>query len=889
MYDDALSSTLVAAAAELPEDQTPLTEDDASEIFNFDIVRQKTQKILDEPLYWFPIRHHSPFTAYHVEQAIRDRHPEIVFMEAAENTQHMIEYITESTSKPPFAVYANYVDDGNSMGLAGIETPDKTIMPRYSGYYPYLSYSPEYRVLMVCKELGIPVVFVDLSLQATKLDSTLYARSVGSTPTTAATGKKSMSGELLQPDWSSHMGMSRLTRSLVRTGNYKNFNEAWDDLFESGRQKSYEAFRYDLAMWCGAVRTTRSRISMLKDNTIARERYMWHSIQSELQARRLSMDQAMMVCGGFHIFLNRNDSSPVIQRPPGTQQVTLVPFQYYNFSEASGYGAANRAPKFYERLFRHIQESGIDAGYDKALAGHTATVLRKMRERKLPYASTDVGINALYTASAMLMLRPRNKPTLDILRESLLSGLVKDDLELTKESPILQVMAAAEIGRSEGRVSRNTGQVPLVADFLYQRSAISDRMKAELEAGQLSHPLRVRLRSDLQVGEQVEIFLNYVESRRANAFLRRLELLGIHWCKYSRITSHSEGTHPNVITWVCAIDSTARLTTIITKKSVLGETVEAAALTLFVNQMAAVGIFADKLARMISRAVDLDFLYYLPQLETRMQHALNTDTNTKSLTVCTTTLLGVVQLARAVAYPADTLLDLTRQAYLRACLSLPTAGNCVESEQLAMIDTVGKLLKLGLGDILGVFDLSVCYKYLGVAYRQTSVPFMRGAFAGYMLVHKQAGIEIVLRDVRDYIQSGGSSLRDGGEYIAGVMSTVGDGLQQGLQEVVAAVDDLFQAASDDQFTTLLPRARQGFQRLAAGLKRQVADQVLARYNKEARKQMAAAGVYTPAASKKAAAEAVAEPAAPVVQLDPMLVAAWTAVDHQTTQLMESWL
>ena len=47
-----------------------------------DVVRQRCADVLEQGLYWFPVRHHSPAVARHVEQAILARRPKVVFLEA---------------------------------------------------------------------------------------------------------------------------------------------------------------------------------------------------------------------------------------------------------------------------------------------------------------------------------------------------------------------------------------------------------------------------------------------------------------------------------------------------------------------------------------------------------------------------------------------------------------------------------------------------------------------------------------------------------------------------------------------------------------------------------------------------------------------------------------
>src|SRR4051794_6714341 len=101
----------------------------------------QVDRILAEPLYWFPVRHHSPTIARHLAGAIRARKPKIIFIEGPHEAQAMIEFVIDSKTRPPVAIYSSFRDDSAvPAGAVGIEG----VPPRYSIWYPIVSYSPEY-------------------------------------------------------------------------------------------------------------------------------------------------------------------------------------------------------------------------------------------------------------------------------------------------------------------------------------------------------------------------------------------------------------------------------------------------------------------------------------------------------------------------------------------------------------------------------------------------------------------------------------------------------------------------------------------------------------------------------------------------------------------------
>ena len=62
--------------------------------------------------------------------------------------------------------------------------------------------------------------------------------------------------------------------------------------------------------------------------------FMWQTIARTLADRGIPPEQAMVVCGGFHLFLDRADPTPAPAIPQGTVSVTVVPYSYFRISGA---------------------------------------------------------------------------------------------------------------------------------------------------------------------------------------------------------------------------------------------------------------------------------------------------------------------------------------------------------------------------------------------------------------------------------------------------------------------------------------------------------------------------------------------------------------------------
>ena len=115
-----------------------------AERLDADALRARVDAVLAEPLYWFPIRHHSPAVARHLEAALRARKPKVLFLEAPAETAELFAHVVDKKTKPPVALYTSYRDDANLLGLAGVRSPAPDIPFRSGVWYPMLPYSPEY-------------------------------------------------------------------------------------------------------------------------------------------------------------------------------------------------------------------------------------------------------------------------------------------------------------------------------------------------------------------------------------------------------------------------------------------------------------------------------------------------------------------------------------------------------------------------------------------------------------------------------------------------------------------------------------------------------------------------------------------------------------------------
>lgn len=794
-------------------DPTPAVLDGLAEA---DAIRARARSVLDEALYWFPVRHHSPTVARYVEQAIRERRPKVIFLEAPTEVQHLLPHVVDGGTKPPVALYTSFRDDDNRLGLAGIASEAEDIPPKFPSWYPLVAYSPEYITLKTAHKLGIPVVCMDLPHYG------LLARGEE-----AVTPKTSDAEAVTRSDFYA---------ALARAGGYRTFTEAWDTLFERDTL-DLEAYRTQLALFCAAVRHTTDPARIAADDTLPRERHMWRTIQRTLADRGLSEADGMVVCGGFHLFLDRDDPTDPPSLPEGTVHTTLVPFSWFRISEQSGYGAGNRAPGFYDQL--HTDRKAGRPAFE-TIARHTVAVLARARREGEHLAAADT-ISVVHHAHLLAQLRGRPEPVLDDLHDALITCCIKGDPTVDGIG-LRKAMAHVDVGTRLGRVSSEVGQLPLVEDYYGELSRL------EL-AGLLDHEAYTPLTLDKRDPRDAE----------RSAFLNRVRYLGVPIGEVKRtgdVFGQSIFKERWALRWSPKIDDA------LIERTLDGDTVAAAALHRLTANLAKAHHDAGACCTELLAAVDMDLSAMVLHAEQAAGEAIDEDGRFGSLA---TAVQALAVLDRYAAYRAlsrvhlDALLE---RAYDRACFALPEAVGTPDEEH----ETLFAGLRV-LGELVLQRDSLDPERFASNCRSAASlctIPRLRGAFLGIAVEIKQAPPSILADALRAHADGLPEARIAMGDFLDGVLAVSKLAVLLGARDLVAILDEVLASVDAETFLQMAPRLRTAFARLHDRQRAALADQVAQRHG------LRAEAVTETLSISAGAAALVAE------------------LDAQTARILDSW-
>ena len=769
----------------------PLNQAAGELALDLDALRARVDEILSEPLYWFPVRHHSPAVARQLETVILHARPRVVFIEGPAEAQDLIPHIIDPKSKPPIAIYSSYRDDDNVLGLAGIASAAEDVPPRFAAWYPLMAYSPEYVALLAAKKVGAEAVFMDLPHHALIRPRSKVA---GPDPPT------------VEPESDRLLAESGFFRRLAVVAGYRSWPEAWDTLFE-GRltDADPEVLRRELTFFCAAARATTAPEQIEADSTRPRERFMLRTIRDTLQDRKVKPEQALVVCGGFHLFLDRDDPEPPPEPPAGTVYTTVVPYSFFRVSELSGYAAGNRAPQFYQTCWE-LARSGHTGDL---LAQHVTAILAQARKEGEPLSSADA-IAACQHAEMLARLRGRSLPVLDDIHDALVTCCCKG-VPHSEGTHLLRAIDTANIGNKIGRVTDALGRLPIVNDFYAQLD--------ELDLGDLLGREK-RLTLDLDKRQPLD--------ERRSVFLHRLRFLGI---EVGGLTDAPTGdlATGTIFREKWALRWGPQIEPALIEQNLYGDTIEAAVLARLRQQLAQEGLHAGRTCTRLVQAIDLDLPNLVRQVEEACGRAIDADSRLASLSQALGRLCVLERYAVYRNLRRDVLADLIVRCFDRACFSIVEVIAAPEEQQPEVVAALLSLAEVVLQGERKGLERALFAEHVRKAAAETRVPFLRGVFLGLLAELRELGPEQLAAEVSALARAPADRMVTAGDFLDGILAVSRTSIMLGADVLIGAVDELLRAAEWEAFLTMLPRLRGAFERLHQRQREALAERVAQRY------------------------------------------------------------
>ncbi len=439
--------------------------------------------LITPEIIYFPIRHHSPACAWHLEQTIQERKPSAILVEGPASFTPLIPLILHEKTRAPVAVYTSFVGEEPKDAVAPIAQLGP---PRFAAYYPFCDYSPELVALRAGAAIGASLRFIDLD----------YPDQIQAEQNALLdTGAPRVESLLAERQFK----RSRFLQNLARRAGCRDHNDLWDHLFETRLTSSpaisdgWGQFIRDVASWCFFARSDSTEEELKADGTPSREAAMAACIREELaKAAAAKSGTLLVVTGGFHTvalpgLVKGKGAQPKSAKARNTT-TCLVRYSFEQLDALNGYGAGMPSPFYYDQVWRAAKDGENAQEPFTDLAAKILVQLGQLtRRKKLASALSPADeIAGLEQARRLAALRGHPGPTREDLLDGVRSCFVKGSIDAEGEM-LLGLARHTLTGTSIGEVPPEAGVPPIVENFRLMarelRLNISDsvRRKASMD------------------------------------------------------------------------------------------------------------------------------------------------------------------------------------------------------------------------------------------------------------------------------------------------------------------------------------------------------------------------------------------------------------------------
>lgn len=717
---------------------------------------------LDAPVLYYPVRHHSPACARHLEQVIEAYDPDCILVEGPENANDLIPVLTDPETKAPVALYYAYRDDTGLLGEKG---------ESYRCYYPFLDHSPELVALRAAAERKIPGKFMDLP----------YARILLAT--------RDLRSDAEKQNYASdrYLAANRFQQILCEKAGVRHFEEFWEKYFESAGLKLSDQDFVDLMnTYCLLSRQHTPRMELEEDGCLAREAHM---VQRIREAGK-TYQKVLVVAGGFHIWglLHPEQvDTPTVKLPEHGQSVYPMRYTMPAADALAGYASGMPAPGFYADLWTALHEEGDP--WERVILDYLVKTGRKLRRKGATISAFDETC-ALDQARGLAQLREKAAPGLYELQDAVLSCFVKGEATLSGLEPV-EILRDLVTGKTVGQLCSGALVPPLARDFDLQ--CRKHRLKQES-------------------GTQQELILSIFSNekhRDVSRFLYQTEFLECGFAKRKKGPDLRRRRDRNLIREIWDYRWSASVDAALIEHGVSGATMAEACATELRQRMAAANR-AEEGADLLVQGFLMGIGDTADALAGRMDELLITDGDFASLCAACISLNTLEEWHHQYGesgtydYPA-----LLRRCFARVMQMLP-AQNRVDDRHVHGVQQACMLIYQVTGRENFAAQREPLLRAFELLIQQNPIhPGLHGAVLGLLYGNDPAWKSAIDGVIRGYLKGTPGMMRQSASFLQGLFYTARDLLLVD-SEFLRQVDELLCELTDEDFTALLPELRLAF-------------------------------------------------------------------------------
>lgn len=645
----------------------------------------------------FGIRHHGPGSARSLLRALEETRPDCVLIEGPPDADALIPLAAHPDMRPPVALL--------------VYDPEA---PRFSAFYPFAEFSPEWVAIRWAVANEVPVRFIDLpqahqlaerKAEEERLRKLLEEMAAKSAEEHAAEGAAEDAGDSEEADEDDDdenkrdAGASPEAASsegagaggedaaacvappprveldplswLARAAGHEDGERWWETMVEH-RSEGVPVFEA-IGEAIGALRAELSPVELGPPEDREREARREAHMRRAIRAAEKEFACVAVVCGAWHVpalaegvSTEKADTALLKSLPKTKVAASWAPWSYANLARSSGYGAGIESPGYYEYVWR---VNALPHATARRLAiGWQVKVARLLREEGWDASSASV-IESVRLAETLCALRERPLPGLRELQEASQSVFLMGDpfaLRVIGEKLL--------IGGRLGEIPDCAEAVPLQRDLTALQKSL--RLKVSADSKDMDLDLR-----------------NETDMARSRLF-HRLNLLGIHWAAPLDMQKGKGSFHEF---W--RLQWAPELAVKVIEASLWGTTVEGAA-SVFAHDAAAKTEALPGVSRLMRAIMFCDLPDAMRRLMRRLENLAAVSGDAIAL------LEAIPPLAETLRYGSVRKLDpelvghVVDHLVARSCLALP--GACVSLADEAAEEMAPRLDRVN--EAIGMLD-----------------------------------------------------------------------------------------------------------------------------------------------------------------------------------------
>lgn len=766
-----------------------------------DAIRALGARLIGDALIVFPVRHHSPACAWHLQQLLNSTPVSAVLVEGPRSYTRHIAQLTHAEARMPLAIYSYVVFERQGEGLAR----------RRAAFYPFCDHSPELVALRHAQAHGIAARFIDLDfeeLASVEVDADSDGEGDGE------------ARSLL--DERRFQRSQYITELATRLG-CRNGEELWEHLFEvPAARRSLHEHVAAIAAYSHLARISCPREQLQADGTLAREAEMARNVRDALAQRAPGAGAVLAVIGGFHAVVLHEllDAAPgdhsgtpsgarldepasveCASQPAEDSGSAIIRYSFDRLDRLNGYAAGMTSPAWHQQLWERQRQ------HDKAGVVNAARVRREvalavlldialeLRQRHGLTLAMPTVAAAYEQALRLAHLRQRPAPTRDDVLDAVTSCFVKGDAD-ADGTLVLTVARRALSGLGVGRAPPGVDRPPLVRDFEVR----ARRQRLKIDDGQPHRlVLDIYRRQDHRVTSRLLHGLVLLDVPLAT---RTAGPEFVHGLRLDRLQEH----------WTYAHSVAAEAALV--EASIYGNTVPLAVANCFDERVerfehGAEPRNADLAAKLLVQACVLGLHERVPRVAAKLLAAVSQDAEFESVTQAAGTL-GLLWEARVpleARAAGDVLLSLLRAAYERA-IYLGGDMSGVRGDGSEFITGLVRLRELLVSSAAGGLDSALYWALIPALQRDHATPLVRGAAAGLLYGAAQLGDAELAAVVAGHL-NGLLAPQDAVSFLRGLFKTAREAAWQ-QPALLAVLDRLLRQWDEAGFVAVLPELRMAF-------------------------------------------------------------------------------